>query len=356
MDCTVDTRELKAALAIANRAVGKRGYLPALSGVRLSATDGQLSLVATNLDCTVTQTIAAEVRDPGLALVPAKLLAEQVKSGKGPVALTLDGDKVSVVNGITTQLRALPLEEFLRVPELSAGMHSFAHPLDLADIAEVIAAASKDGARPILAAVLFAGNEVVATDSYRLHVVRGSVNYPKVLVPVSTLAQVLAAKPKGSVTMQVVTEGVHETVLITAGSTTWSSRVVEGEFPNFHQLIPSGYANQATMDRLGFISLVAHIGPMAKDATPVRLSFDGSTVTVSAVTHDVGESKGSMACTYEGEPMTVAFNPAFLLDTAKVGRGDNLTIGLVDALKPAIISDDRGTAASTRLLMPVRVS
>lgn len=356
MDVTIDHRALKAALTIGNRAAAKRGALPALSGVRLETEEDGLFLAASDLDVTVLQHIPGVVRSPGIAVVPAKLLLDTVRKGKGDIALVNnDGDaNISVVNGTTTQLRTLPSEEFLRLPGLPPTTEVF--PLDLDTLSEVIVAASKDDARPILAGVLFSGDTTVATDSYRLHLVRADVSYPTALVPSRGLAQVLAAKPKGPVGIQFGTADVR----ITAGTTSWVIRLTEGEFPNYHQLIPTSNPYEVELDRAGFISLVAAIAPMAREASPVRLHFGAAKLTVTAVTHDVGEATGSMDSHSRyhlpEDGLTVAFNPGFLLDAAKAGQGDKLVISFIDALKPALISDERGAAVSTRLLMPVRVS
>lgn len=357
MDLTIDHRDLKAALTIANRAVAKRGgALPALSGVRLETEDDGLFLAASDLDVCVLQHIAGVVRSPGVAVVPAKLLLDTVRKGKGDIALVnTDGDaNIEVVNGTRSRLRTLPAEEFLRLPgqpELS-----LAYPLDLGAVADVILAASKDDARPILAGVLFSGDTIVATDSYRLHLERGDVDYPEALVPARGLAQVLAAKPKGPVSIQFNDSEAR----VTAGTTTWVMRLIQGEFPNYRQLIPSNYPYTVEVDRDGFVSLVTAIKLMAREATPVRLHFEAEKLTVTAVTHDVGESTGSMdSHTRDHLPedgLTVAFNPEFLLDAAKAGRGGTLSLSFLDSLKPAVISDDRGVGVSIRLLMPVRVS
>jgi len=359
MDIDVKISDLKTALTIANKAIGKSNCLPALSGVRLTAIGESLGLVASNLDVTVLQTIGATVRTPGQVLVPAKLLAGTVKKGgKGNIGLVASTDGIEVVNGARTNLRTLPLDEFLRFSGPAEDIESF--PLDLDAVAEVMTAACKDEARPILTGVLFGGGEhgteLVATDSYRLHLRRGHIVYPKALVPARALAQVVAAKPKGNVTIQFGQDSVY----ITAGSTTWIIRLIEGEFPNYRQLIPANNTYEVEVDRVGFISLITAVAPMARQAVPVRLHFGAEKLTVTAITHDVGEAAGSMEsfshCHMPDDGLTVAFNPEFLLDTAKVGTGDRLTISFMDALKPSLISDERGAAVSTRLLMPVRVS
>lgn len=361
LDVAVPAAVLRAGLAIAKRAIAKGGCLPGLAGVRIQTTADGLLLAATDLNVTVSHLIPATVAVPGMVLVSPKLL-EGAAKGKGDVTLRLIDHRLVVENnGATTELRTLPVDEF---PVLSSGAEGTVVPLDLSALAEVMAAASKDLARPILCGVLFTGSEMVATDSYRLHLVRGDVEYPAVpngsrepqppLVSAKALAQVIAAKPTGPVTM-----AVGETdVTVTAGNTTWIIRLTEGEFPKYSQLIPEKATYTATVDRAAFIDLIAGVSSVAGADTPVRLSFAGGKLSASVTVADVGESVASIPVTMAGGWPTfpaVGFNPAYLLATAKVGQGDTLNIGLIDAKKPAVITDERGMA-HLRLLMPVRLS
>ena len=348
MDATVSIAEFKKVLTSAKRAVAARGSsLPSLRGVHLTAGNGTLTVTASNLDVTVTQVMPATVRVPGVALVPATDFAKLVK-GKGDIALTLDGANLHVVNGFTNMLRVLPTEEWLKVPQVSGkGIK-----IDLTACSEVAAGASADDARPILCGVLFRGTDIVATDSYRLHLHRvEGADYPAVLIPAKAIVEAARAGDTGTLYV----DGDHARIVV--GSTTVVARLIDGEFPNYAQLLPSGYPTEAVVDRAAFLKLVDGMKPMCRDATPLRFTVEGDHLVASAVTHDVGQSTGSIPVKVSGDfPTVVAFNPDFLSQAAGTLRGDRLVIRLLDGLKPALFSELRRGGNAIRLLMPVRVS
>ena len=381
MDLTVPIKDLTAQLTNAKRVVGRTSALPMLRGVRLVASGGTLTLQSTDLEVTLTSSLPANVRSEGTAIVPVGELAKHVK-GKGSIDLTLVGEALRTVNGTTSSLRVLPVDEWPMslAPDFADAP---TYPLDLAAIVGIATAASTDSDRPILAGVYFDGPEIVATDSYRLHMLRSAeVSYPQVLLPARAL--LLAAKAGSAGTLQVVTtvrqQGRDEITevhaRVTVGNQVIDVRGVEGTFPNYHQLIPSGYPCTVTVDRLPLLSVVQSVKPMAQYASPVRLTVEGDQLVVSARTQDVGEATGSVPAKVEGDfPMVVAFNPEFLADCLSTMTGERATLGVLDGLKPALFDEQlyrwktrpgtRGrkttkvgtlVGESLRLLMPVRVT
>lgn len=376
---TVTIAALKPVLAAAKRVVPRAGALPMLSGVRLTAADGRLTVQTTDLNVTYTSSLPATVDADGVVVVPIRDLVTHVK-GKGSISLKLDGDSLHIVNGTRSMLRTMPVDEWPR----HAGDDVFAdvpsYPLDLTAIAEVAAAASGDDARPILCGVLFDGCEIVATDSYRLHTLRiTQTSYPKVLIPARAL--LLAAKIGTTGLLRLVSTVVllgnephvtHIDARITVGDTVFDVRAIEGEFPNYKQLIPTGYPTEVIVDRDSFIRVVEGVKPMARNATPVRLSVEGDELVVSAVTHDVGQAEGRVPCKITGDfPTVVAFNPEFLLDCLTTLTDEKARLGILDSLKPSAFTERRYSwerrrrgagpvgsfsGDSIRLLMPVRVS
>jgi DNA polymerase-3 subunit beta len=386
MDVTVPISDLKQLLTAAKRVIPRSTSLPCLKGARLTAAGGTLTIEATSLDVTLTSSLPATVRSEGVAVVPLSELAGHVK-GKGSIDLTLAGDMLRAVNGTTSSLRVLPADEWPRTDGLDFS-EAERFPLDLAAIVDVAIAASVDDSKPTLGCVYFNGAEVCATDSYRLHLLRNAeVDYPKVLVPAKAL--LLAAKVASSGTLQVVTttrEQGRDTITeaharITVGTQVIDVLCPDDTYPNFRQLIPNpaNYPCSITVDRLGFKAVVEGVKPMAKYATPIRLTCEGDELTVQARTQDVGEASGSLPVKAEGDfPSVVgviAFNPEFLLDCLTTLTGDFVTLTVIDGLKPALFAEERyrwetrpgtrgrkqtkvGTLVgeSIRLLMPVRVS
>jgi DNA polymerase-3 subunit beta len=144
------------------------------------------------------------------------------------------------------------------------------------------------------------------------------------------------------------------------GNTRLTTRLIEGEFPNYRQLIPSAYPNRLTVAKEPMIDAVRRVKLLAREATPVRLALRADGVQLTAITQDVGQAREDVDAKYEGSEMTVAFNPDFLLEGIEATPGDEVVLETLDALKPATLkptalNPDGGTDF-LYLLMPVRVS
>jgi DNA polymerase-3 subunit beta len=223
-----------------------------------------------------------------------------------------------------------------------------------------VRAASSDEGRPILTGVLLTAEEtglrLVATDSYRLAVrdlpgVTVLRAGQKVLVPskaLQELGRVLDASEP--VTLHL---GDHDATF-EAGGVRLATRLIEGEFPNYRQLIPSHYPNRLTVGRDAFLDAVRRVKLLARDASPVRLAMSGDGLELSAVSQDVGQATESLDAKYEGSEMTVAFNPEYLAAGVDAAAGDEVSLETLDALKPAVLRSVEHTDF-LYLLMPVRV-
>jgi DNA polymerase-3 subunit beta len=326
------------AMAIASRAAATRGgALPALSGIRLEVGGDRLHLAGSDLDLTVQVHIDVVGLDPGVCVVPARLATDIVRALEpGAVTLAVEGGE-AVISAARSQfaVRVLPAEEFLRLPEPSGEPVTLDAAALVGALHQVVPAASKDDARPILTGVLFeaeaAGLRLVSTDSYRL-AMRD--------LPGTTL----------------LAEGQHVLVPSRAlGQARLTTRLLEGDFPNYRQLIPPHYPNRLTIPKDPFLDAVRRVKLLARDAAPVRLSLRADAVELSAITQDVGQAREDVEAKYEGGDMIVAFNPEFLIDGIEACPGDEVLVETLDALKPATLRPIEGTDY-LYLLMPVRVS
>ena len=138
------------------------------------------------------------------------------------------------------------------------------------------------------------------------------------------------------------------------GNTQLSTRLIEGEFPNYRQLIPPSHPNALTVERDALLEAIRRVKILAKDATPVRLQMGGDTLRITAITQDVGNASEELDATYSGVELTIAFNPDYLVAGIEACAGDAVTLSTLDALKPAVL---RGVGLDDYLylLMPVRV-
>jgi len=361
--CERDT--LADAIAVAQRAVASRtGALPVLSGLRVSPTASGIELVGSDLELTIRVVAPADAEGDGSSVVPARLFSEIVhKLDPGTVTVEFTDEEARVEAGrFRTALRTLSASDFPRLTEPGgAGVKVAAGALTDA-LRQVVPAASRDDARPILTGVLLAasagGLRLVATDSYRLAVrdLQGVSMLPegqKVLVAGKGLGEV--QRLLGEEEIEVVL--AEREVVFRVGRTSVTTRLIEGDFPNYEQLIPGGYPNKLTVARdqlSAAINRVRLVG-QGRDTAPIRLAMTAEGLELSAVAQDVGEAHEMVEAKYEGGDLTVAFNSQFLLEGIDAASGSEVTVESIDPLKPAVL---KGTDSADflYLLMPVRIS
>jgi DNA polymerase-3 subunit beta len=322
-----------------------------------------LHLAGSDLDVTIQVQVPVAGGEDGVCVIPARLANDMVRGLEpGSVVVEVDEGEARISSGPTQYaVRVLPAEEFLRLPEPSGEAVTLV-ATDFAEaLRQVVPAASKDEARPILTGVLMAaeagGLRLVATDSYRLAVcdLPGSSvlrEGQKVLVPSRALGE-LARVVSGA--EQVTLRLAADEASFEVGNVRLTTRLIEGEFPNYRQLIPQSNPNRLIVGKEPFLNAIRRVKLLAKDATPIRLTLQGEGLELVAVTQDVGQAREGLEAKYEGAEMVVAFNPEFLIDGVEAATGDEVQLETLDALKPATVRSTENPNF-LYLLMPVRVS
>jgi DNA polymerase-3 subunit beta len=355
------------ALGTAQRAVASRGgALPVLSGVRLEVAGDRLHVAGSDLDLTIQVEVEVAGEADGVGVLPARLAADIVRALE-PGAVTLDAaeDEVRITSGRSNfAVRLLPAADFPRLRVASD--QADAVTLQASELAEalrqVVRAASADDARPILTGVLMTAEEgglrLVATDSYRLAVrdLPGTAvlrEGQEVLVPskaLTELQRLLAGAD--SVTLRLA----EHDVTFEVGNVRLTSRLIEGEFPPYRRLIPSSYPNRLIIEKEALLDAVRRVKLLARDGTTsVRMALRADGVELTVITTEVGQAVEDVDAKFEGTDLTVAFNPAYLIDGVEAVTGDEVLLETIDALKPAVIRPTEGSEY-LYLLMPVRVS
>ena len=352
------------AIATAGRAVTTRGgALPVLSGVLLELHGDRLRLTGSDLDLTITVETTVSGQSDGVAVLPAKLASDVARAfGPGAVHVEVVDEQVTLsAHRSEFSLRLMHADEYPRFEAPTADAVTISTDRLAAALRQVVRAASSDDSRPILTGVLMTaeadGLRLVATDSYRLAVcdlpgesLLGEGQH--VLVPsraLNELAKVLAGAE--SVTVRLGSRDASFSV----GDVQLTTRLIEGEFPNYKSLIPSNHPNKLTVEREGLLESLRRVRLLAQEATPVRVNMKGDSVELIAITQDVGQAHEEMDAQYVGQELMVAFNPQYLLDGVEVSPGEHVTLETVDALKPALIRSV-DSPDFVYLLMPVRVS
>ncbi len=362
--CERDT--MLEALSLAARASSGRSAPTALGGVRLQLQGDKLGVTGTDQDLTIATTVAVAGSGDGTVVAPGRLLTDIVRAlPAGAVSVQGDEEELHVSAGRAEfVLRPYRVADF---PHLPAPAQS-AVSLPTAGLAEalrqVVRAASSEDSRPVLTGVLLAaepdGLRLVATDSYRLavkelHDAAGVLpEGQRVLVPSRALAELQRLLAGGTVAVE-MRLGPRDLVF-SVGEVQLTTRLIEGEFPPYQQLIPFNYPNKLVVAREAFLDGIRRVRLVARDATtPVRISLRGDSIELNVVTVDWGQATEQLDAKYEGAEMTIAFNPQYLADGVEAIPGDEVVLETLDSLKPATLKPT-GAADYLYLLMPVRVS
>lgn len=349
------------ALQTVQRGVSTRPGIPALTGVLMAVEAEGLRLTTTDLEVTTEVRVPIDAHEEGTALVPARLIAEMVKA-LPPDAVEFEADGAQArlsCRSFEGTLRCLAAEDFpmLRSAEgvkVSVEAAAFAE-----GVAQVAKAASRDEARPILTGVLLEANRegitLAATDSYRLafRELRATADGEiKALVPeraISEAARAAGGEDKGEVAM--VLGPAQATFKV--GSLILTSRLIEGEFPNYRQLIPEPGDNRLSAPRQELLEAIRRVGLLARENSPIRLELNPLGARLTSSSPDLGGAVEAVEATYEGEELTVAFNPAYVADGLAGVVGEKVQVELRDGLKPAVLRGDGDDF--TYLVMPVRL-
>ncbi len=368
MKLTTKREELVAKLSTVSRAVSTRAATQALSGVLLEAGEGLVTLSATDLDLGLRTTVDATVESGGSVLLPGRLLAEVARSladDTVEIETREAARDVEISSGSSRfHLRVLPAEDFPTLPSPEAGEPIRIPASALAESIELVArAASRDDMRPVLTGVFVtaSGNEMtmVATDSYRLAVKRTELESAlsgeiEANIPARALRE-LARILSGEGVAEAAIALQANQAIFEAGSITLTTRLIEGQFPNFRQLLPESYEHDVRLPRPEFLDVARRISQLAQRNAPLRFSFEPGELTISAETPDVGDAKETMPAAFEGEPMEIGFNPEYLREGIESVAGDEVLLRLISPLRPGLMQPVENEDFRY-LVMPIRLN
>ena len=366
MKLSTSSQELLGQLQIVSRVASTRSAVQALSGVQIAAEDGT-ELRATDMEVALRVPLDAKVERAGTVVLPARLLLDvvrQLPSGDVSLELRPSEQDVEVVAGSARfHIRTLRAEDFPPLPE-PGGDQIVSMPAQAftETIARVARSASRDETRPILTGILASASgqelRMVATDSYRLSVKETRLE--------SALAEgfeanipARALEELGRLVRDDVDEisiGVRANqVVFQVGGLVLSSRLIDGQFPNYRQLLPESYEHELTIDRAELLEVVRRISLMAQKNAPLRLSFTEGEVRISAQTPDVGEASEPLPIPFAGEPFEIGFNPEFLVAGLESAGADQVILKLISALRPGLLESADGSGF-LYLIMPIRLN
>jgi DNA polymerase III subunit beta len=355
--------ELSQKLGVVSRAVSSRASVQILSGVLLRAEAGRLHLAATDMELSLRSSLEAQVDGEGAVVVPGRLLVDLVRllpESEVTIEHRADESVLHVTCGPSNAtLHTYAAEDFPRLPDLdTVGTFTVGRESMLETISRVARSASRDESRPVLTGILVrfeAGKLVMAaTDSYRLSVketeLEGEVPELEAIIPARALAE-LARIAQGGDTIEL---GVHENQVVFAADDVWlTTRRIDGQFPNYKQLLPETFEHDVILPRGELLDVVRRVGVMVQRTSPIQLRFAAGELTVFARTQDVGEAKESLPVQFSGDPLEIGFNAEFLREGIESLAADEVQLRLISPLRPAVI--EGGEDDPTYLIMPIRL-
>jgi DNA polymerase-3 subunit beta len=361
ISCTRD--DLVAKLGVVSRAVSTRGSVQVLSGILVRVDAGALELAATDMELSLRTSLDAQVEGEGSVVVPGKLLADLARLlPEQEVTLEYRPEEgvVQVTSGAySSRLNTYSAEDFPRLPALDAPLHAIEREALLETVERVARSASRDESRPVLTGILarFEGETLVmaATDSYRMSVKETGLGAAGPQLEAIIPARALQELSRIGTGVDTIELGVQENHVIFGAGDVWlTTRRIDGQFPNYKQLIPETFEVELTLPRGELLDVVRRAAVMALRNSPLRLRFEEGELTVSAQTQDVGETRETLPAAYTGEPLEIGFNAEFLRDGIEAVSGDELRLKLINPLRPGLISGEGDDF--WYLIMPIRLA
>lgn len=362
MIVSCDREKLNGLVQTALRGVSSRVTMPILSGLLINAEGDRLVICSTDLEMSIRASLEAQVSESGSTVVSGRLLGDIVKSlPKGEVTVRT-GDKFLTVATAAGEynIREMMPEDFPQVPAWEGeAVLKVSGAQFFTAVQQTVKASSSDEKRPVLTGTLIekAGEDqlkFVSTDSYRLawkemEATGKTAGWEDCIIPTKTLSEV--ARMAGAVEDDVEIKMQEKQVMFRLGDLTVTSRLIEGQFPNYKQLIPRG---EKTMVKVDKNDLAAVIKRALIFGHNMRVGIYGDHLTVTTETPEVGDSKEEIPAEVTGEEVEIGFNGNYLLDGSSSVETEKIEMRLDDPQKPALIKEE-GSDRYSYILMPVRL-
>ena len=364
MKCILSKETLLNGLQLVQSIVSTRSSLAILNNALLRVEDGRLTLAATDLDVGIRASIEATVEKAGGTTLPAKRLFTIIRElPSDSVTLEIDGKNGATIRSGASffKIHGLPEEDYPAFPKTEGAKVFKMTQNGLKDMLKRTAyAMSSDESRYVLNGVLLSFKEnkltLVATDGRRMALVEQEMEIPasqevEVILPtkaVSELQKILGGE-------EILTISLAENqISFDLGSIVLFSKLIDGKYPNYRQVIPAEAKERVIIERELLLSAVHRVSLLASDkSTSVKLSFGKNTLEIAANTPDVGEAKETITVNYKGKEFTIAFNPYFLMDPLRNIESDEIFLDFIDELSPGVLKYNR---PFLYVIMPMRTA
>jgi DNA polymerase-3 subunit beta len=372
MKVTVERASLLKSLGHVHRVVERRNTIPILANVLVRAEGSKLSFKATDLDLEITETIAAEVSPGGSTTVPAHMFYEIVRKLPEGTQVVIEGSGDRAVLALKAgrsrfTLQTLPENDF---PDLAAGEMTHSFTVGAADLKRLIDktqfAISTEETRYYLNGIYLhaAGTakaptlRAVATDGHRLAQVelalpKGAVGMPGIIVPRKTVGEVQRLIEDNEA--EVAIELSQGKIRFTIGDVVLTSKLIDGTFPDYARVIPSGNDKELVVDKKEFEQAVDRVSTVSSErGRAVKLSLSSGRLVLSVTNPDSGSATEEIEVEYASDPLDIGFNSRYLLDIASQIESEAAVLRLADPGSPTLI-EDKDSKGTLYVLMPMRV-
>jgi len=344
--------------------VSTRSTLPVLTNALLETTETGLRLTTTDLEVAIRCSIEASVEKPGATTLPARRLAAIVRElPASEITIEVDAKNVATLRCGSSffKIFGLAKEEFPAFPSFSDAKTYSLKQSELKDgLRKTSYAISVDETRYVLNGILFSFKEnkltLVATDGRRLALFDSDLEFPRsherdFIVPTKAVTELQRSLSDDGETQISVAENL---VSFELNGAQIASKLVEGNYPNYRQVIPAEAKERITLEREGFLNSVRRVSLLSSEKTSsVRLNFSKNNLDITANTPEVGEARESMAVVYRGRDLSIAFNPEFLMDPLRNLGNDEVHLELIDEMSPGVVKIN---TPFLYVIMPMRVS
>lgn len=347
MKLTLKREKFTRGLLTASKLVKQRATLPVLSNIMLMTDKGRLKIAATDLESAVVTWVGAKIDEEGAVTVPAKTIVDYITNATDEtVDLYSEGSDLNIKGARHhADIKGIAIEEFPIIPKISGGINLKVKSKELKSaIFTTAVAAAFDETRPVLAGILFRVNNeqliVVATDSYRLAEYKikaqSSLKKGEFIIPQRTAAEVARLLPADDSEVE-ITSGDNQ-VLFKFDDIEFSSRQIEGSFPDYEQIIPKEFVFQSEMDKNELLEAIKTANVFARESgSNVKMSMTEGGISISAIAAQVGKSETSVSATTSGKPLEVAFNAKFIMDALNAMEGERVKFNFSGPLNPGLI-------------------
>lgn len=346
MKVEIDSAALADAVAWTTRVIDSRPSNPILAGIRLEAADGMLQLSAFNYEISARHHIEAGVDEPGTILVLGKLLADITKSLPSERTYLVANDTtLTITSGKSTfTMQLMPNAEYPDLPQMPQQLGQVDAPTFVQAVSQACVAVSREENRPVLTGVRmqFEGDKVVLTSTDRFRLARATFSWSPQDPAVNTTTLVRGSllrdisrslDERQNLTLDFDTESPSLLGFENAGRAS-TSQLIDGEFPAVDRLFADEYPIQAVIDKQSLIGAIKRVALVAERNAPIRMVFSGNELTLSAGAVDEAQAKEIIDIDMDGDDITVAFNPSYLIEGLSAISEPYVRMKLTTAVKP----------------------